>query len=1228
MIPSILKARMNDENEVRVWVCGCSTGEEAYSIAILFLEAFEELGKEPRLKILATDLHRESLRFAAEGVYLPSNFPELPDSLREKYFISQADGSYKVIANLRKTLIFSEHNVLKDPPFTRIDLVSCRNLLIYLQNPAQMRVIAFFHFALKLNGYLMLGASEGLGELANQFRTEDQHWKVFAKIHEDRLIADLCAPLIYTPRTDHHAGAKELRIGRVYDALLTRFIPAGILVNDQQEAVHIFGNAARYLCQPTGRVSTELSAMAEGKLRIALMTALRNAEQRKTRISLKGIHFSQGDIDCYLNITAEPLPENTDNTIYYIILLEEQAPDTQNFNTPQTSTTAIEIDSQVTTQIHYLETELRQTRESLQSTVEELETINEELQAANEELLASNEELQSTNEELHSVNEELYSINAEHEQKICELNKVSSNLNNLIHSTDVATVFLDNEGLIQLFTPKAIEIFALVPHDIGRNLCHFHSMHSDESLYTDIASARAGQGVMEKQLAWGDQRTLLRRITQYQDVNKKMVGLTLSYIDISDIRKAQQALQASENQFRVLAENTSDWIFITNENFLTTYNSPACTNISGYSPEEISSTSDFLKKILYPDYLTSYNIFDKAYAKRDEQHLDMKIIHRDGSERWIEYNCKSLHNETGVFLGCCGSIRDITERKKIETELRITATAFESQECMVITDANNIIIRVNKSFTEMTGYTAAEVIGKNPRILSSGYQNSDFYAVMWNRIHCAGSWEGELWNKRKNGEIYPEHLLITAVKNTEGLITNYVGSFKDISKSREAEDKIEKLAFYDTLTHLPNRSLLLERLQRALIASEHNDKTGAVLFIDLDNFKTLNDTQGHDFGDMLLQEVAVRLLSCVRESDTVARFGGDEFVVILTDLSESLHEAESQIQHVANKIKTAINKPYQLVSYEHSTTASIGITMFEDHAVKKEGLLKQADIAMYEAKSAGRNTVCFFNPNMQATINARVSEELALQQALTKEQFVLYYQSQNNVEGKIVSAEVLIRWQHPETGLILPANFIHLAERTGMIMPIGQWVLEKACKQLKAWENNPLANHLVLAVNVSAKQFHQPDFVEQVCQVFSRINVKPDRLVLELTESVVLDDVNDTIIKMNTLRKLGIHFSMDDFGTGYSSLLNLKRLPINELKIDYSFVRDLIVDGDDAAIVQTIIAMARNLGLKVVAEGVETEEQRVFLEQHGCLIYQGYLFSKPVPIDEFEALLMDRANTQ
>lgn len=1214
VIPNILTSRINDNDEVRVWVCGCSTGEEAYSIAILFLEEFEKLGKEPRLKILATDLHRESLRVASEGIYLQSSFLELPEILREKYFIMQIDGSYKVIANLRKHLIFSEHNVLKDPPFTRIDLVSCRNLLIYLQSAAQNRVIAFFHFALKLNGYLMLGTSEGLSELGNQFRVEDQHWKLFSKSREDRLTAELRAPLIYTPAaTGHHTGIKELRIGRVYDALLARFIPAGILVNDQQEAVHIFGNMGRYLQLPTGRISNELFTMAEGSLRVALMTALRNAEQHKTCVSLKGIHFVRGDVDCLLNITVEPIPENLDNTVYYIILLEEQALQIINSKLP------IELDGEVGSQIEHLEAELRETRDSLQTTVEELETINEELQATNEELLAANEELQSTNEELQSVNEELHSVNTEHELKIGELNKVSSDLNNLINSTELATLFLDTKGFIQLFTPKTVEIFPLGLRDIGRDLRHFQPLHPDDSLFADFASVLAGQQIIEKELAWGRGGTRLRRIVPYRDANNKIIGITLTYIDITDIQKARQAIQ-----FRLLADNTSDWIFITDKEFQVTYNSPACTKITGYSLKAITSNPDFLKTILHPDYHNLYETYHKPFANHDAQHIELKISHRDGAERWIEYNCQPLYDEKHSLQGYCGSIRDITERKTNEAELRIAATAFESQQGIVITDAANAIIRVNRAFTAITGYTSTESIGKTPAMLHSGCQDSDFYTAVWLSINNTGSWEGELWDKRKNGEIYPEHLLITVVKNTEGQITNYVGSFFDITQSRAAADEIHQLAFYDTLTHLPNRELLLRQLNQALISSTYNGKMGAVLYIDLDNFKSLNDTLGHDVGDMLLQQVADRLQSCIRKSDTVARLSGDEFVVLLTKLSELPDEAEKQVEFIAKKISTTINQSYSLVEQQYQSSGSIGITLFKGHEVATdEELLKQANIAMYEAKAAGRNTIRFFNPIMQTVINTRVSQEIALRQALDNEQFVLYYQSQNTPDGNIVSAEVLIRWQHPETGLIFPDDFIYLAEQTGLIVLIGQWVLEQACTQLKVWESNPLATHLRLAVNVSARQFHQPDFVEQVCQVVNDTGINADKLILELTESVVLNDVNDTITKMKALRAIGVHFSMDDFGTGYSSLSSLKKLPINELKIDKTFVRDITVNKDDATIVQTIIAMAHNLGLKVVAEGVETEEQRIFLKQHGCSLYQGYLFSKPVPLAVFETLLTD-----
>ena len=458
------------------------------------------------------------------------------------------------------------------------------------------------------------------------------------------------------------------------------------------------------------------------------------------------------------------------------------------------------------------------------------------------------------------------------------------------------------------------------------------------------------------------------------------------------------------------------------------------------------------------------------------------------------------------------------------------------------------------------------------------------------------------------------------MKDSNGVVTNYVAALTDITVSKAASDEIKHLAFFDPLTSLPNRRFLLDRLKQALASSSRTGNKGALLFIDLDDFKTLNDTLGHDIGDLLLQQVARRLESCVRDGDSVARLGGDEFVVMLEDLNEKSIEAATQTKVVGEKILATLNQPYQLGKHECRSTPSIGAALFAGQQTIDE-LLKQADIAMYQAKATGRNTLRFFDVQMQANITARASMETDLRLALERNQFRLYFQLQANHNRQIVGAEVLIRWQHPERGLVLPLDFIPLAEETGMILPIGLWVLETACAQLKSWEGNSFTQHLQLAVNVSAIQFHQADFVEQVCQVIRQTAIKPDRLKLELTESLVLDDINDTISKINALSEVGVHFSMDDFGTGYSSLSNLKKLPIHQLKIDQSFVRDIATDSDDAAIVQTIIAMAINLGLEVIAEGVETEEQVTFLQQHGCLAYQGYLFSKPVPLEEFEALL-------
>ncbi|MGB7816604.1 MAG: PAS domain S-box protein [Methylotenera sp.] len=610
----------------------------------------------------------------------------------------------------------------------------------------------------------------------------------------------------------------------------------------------------------------------------------------------------------------------------------------------------------------------------------------------------------------------------------------------------------------------------------------------------------------------------------------------------------------------------------------------------------------------------------KELATGEELSFDLKFTLHNGMTFIANLNCARMDDADEQSM-LRVTLEDISMVKKSEAELRVAATAFESHDGLMITDADNKILKVNKAFSTITGYSDEEVVGKTPHMLASGRHDAAFFAAMWESLNKTGRWTGEIWNRRKSGDVYPENLTITAVKGEKGVVTNYVATFTDISMIKAAADEIQQLAFFDSLTHLPNRRLLMDRLKHALSASARNGRQGAVLFLDLDHFKVLNDSLGHDIGDLLLQQVAERLTTCVREGDTVARLGGDEYVVVLEDLSEQDLEAAAQTETIANKILAALNLPYQLDAHEHHITPSIGIAVFKNHSSTIEELLKQADIAMYQAKKAGRNTLRFFNPQMQISITARVALERELRKAIDSQQLQLYYQIQVDNSGHPLGAEALIRWLHPERGLVSPAQFIPLAEETGLILPIGQWVLDTACAQIKAWHKNALTRDLTLSINVSAKQFRQADFVAQVSTAIERHSIDPMQLKLELTESLLLENIEDTIDSMIALGEIGVQFSLDDFGTGYSSLQYLKRLPLFQLKIDQSFVREIVTDSHDRSIVRTIIAMAQSLYLNVIAEGVETEEQRELLLTNGCKRYQGYLFGKPVPIDQFNAAL-------
>lgn len=563
-------------------------------------------------------------------------------------------------------------------------------------------------------------------------------------------------------------------------------------------------------------------------------------------------------------------------------------------------------------------------------------------------------------------------------------------------------------------------------------------------------------------------------------------------------------------------------------------------------------------------------------------------------------------------------------------QLQVAATAFESeQEGMMITDAGGTIIQVNKAFRNITGYSNEDILGAKPNKLSSGQHDSQFYSYMWKTLNETGSWSGEIYNRRKSGEIYPEFLRISAVYDSEHEnVVNYVATFSDMTSDKKAEESIERLAFYDPLTGLPNRRLTHDRLERALSRSSSDNNFGFLLLLDIDNFKLINDIYGHEFGDVFLCQVVSRLQSCLHEQDSLSRIGGDEFSIIIERLSDSKVKAIEQVNTIVEKIIAIISKDFHINGISYACTLSIGITLFLDHKVALSELLQQVDIALVHAKDKGGNCYSYFDPKMQEIINHRLMLETELSNAIASHQLELYLQSQVDQTGKIIGAEALVRWNHPEHGLISPAEFISLAEETGLIIPLGEWVLNEGCRQLQCLQHNAHTQLLTLSINVSAKQFYQDNFIDAVKSAIKKNNINPQQLKLELTESVLVSDLERTVVVMNELASLGIKFSMDDFGTGYSSLRYLNKLPLNQLKIDQSFVSDICTNSHNLVITRTIIAMAKNLGLEVIAEGVETLEQLKTLSAEGCTNFQGYLFSKPLMFKNFIALLAPPTNTR
>ncbi|BAL24080.1 EAL domain-containing protein [Azoarcus sp. KH32C] len=684
-------------------------------------------------------------------------------------------------------------------------------------------------------------------------------------------------------------------------------------------------------------------------------------------------------------------------------------------------------------------------------------------------------------------------------------------------------------------------------------------------------------------------------------------------------QRAERALRDSKNTLQAIVDNAPALMYMFDlEGRLLLCNRPFESMVGRSSDELLGRTrEEFLPRhIAWQHRANDREVLELGrMCEFEERGLDA-----DGVHTYLTTKCP-LRDESGQAIAVIGMSTDITQRKASEEALRLASTVVEcTADGVVVTDPAGLIIATNPAFTEITGYTAEEVRGKRPNILKSDRHEADFYQTLWSSITTAGDWQGEIWNRRKSGEIFPEWLTISAVRNADGSICNYVGVFSDISAIKRSQEDLERLAHFDPLTGLPNRVLFQDRMQHAIDRGDRYRHKIGVLLLDLDGFKTINDSLGHPVGDQLLQLVAARLNTCVRVEDTVARLGGDEFAVILSELSEGTDAVE-----VIRRILSVIQVPFEMTGGNGMVTTSIGVAVYPDDGHSVTELIRNADAAMYEAKGAGRNTYRFYQRNMTQEAQSRLHLENALRRAIEKREFEVWFQPQFSLaDGAYLGAEALIRWRDPERGLIPPIEFIPLAERSGLIIPIGEQVLEMVGEAARRWLDAGLSVGR-LGVNVAGPQIERSDFVAVLRRVTSQWNLPPTVLEIEITETVIMENPDHGRRVLHEIQALGITTAIDDFGTGYSSLAYLKKLPIDTIKLDRAFVKDVPDHPWDVAISRAAIALSHNLGFKVIAEGIETEAQRRFLHEEGCDEGQGYLFARPMPVQDFEAWLRARA---
>lgn len=792
----------------------------------------------------------------------------------------------------------------------------------------------------------------------------------------------------------------------------------------------------------------------------------------------------------------------------------------------------------------------------------------------------------------------------------------------------VAIQSFDRNGVVCLWNATSANIYGIPAQDaLGKRLSDLLLHQGKEKQFSEIIDRIWATGQPVLPLDWQVKTPSGRDLWVYSTMfpvlrDGKVHQVFCMDIDITVRKREEQALLAVGANFRTLFERSAEAIMLIGDDRFLDVN-PAALKLFGFSSKSgmVGRCRQDISPPIQPD----------GKSSKEKEREMMALVQKNGNHRfeWLHIDCDKRTfwaEELCTEIPIAGTsltyimVRDISKRKAAEQSLHLAAQVFEnSHEGILIADKDQRIISINRALTDITGHAANDVIGSMVPDICAGMRDEALLQAISEQVELHDHWQGELWGRHRDGQVYPIWLSLVAVRDGKHDIANYIGILTDISQRKASEEKIRHMAEHDFLTGLPNRVLLLDRIEQAIVNARRNNSKLSLLFLDLDRFKNINDSFGHHTGDRLLQAVAERIKNCLRSGDTVSRLGGDEFVIMLVDVGSS-----EPIAHIADNILHAINMPYLIDGHEFSITSCIGISIFPVDGQDIDMLIKNADIAMYHAKNNGRDKYQFFDNDMNTHIAARIELENNLRNALKYDEFVLHYQPQINIAGnRAIGAEALIRWRHPKFGLLLPDQFISVAEECGLIIPLGDWVLRTACRQAKSWQENGI--RIVVAVNLSVAQFNQKNLLQSIMDALQEANLEPQYLELEITESILMGEAKIAIETLSALRKIGVRIAIDDFGTGFSSLSYLRRIPIDKLKIDQSFVQDITVDPEDAVIINAIIVMAKSLNLRVIAEGVETLEQFQFLASHGCDDYQGYYSSKVLPPQELLRFLVPAA---